>query len=212
MNSVKLIKNILREEVTKIDESMSNNCSSVEGENWKTLYKNLVRNRIIKNGEPMIIVWGPTQTGYYTDNGVNLTKKFLVSTGKNGFSNNVDNKETPIGLMVTSGKFVAPKKYQVLVSRRPINKILGPNVDSNRIDEKGKKHIAEVTTGLLELSGLEQCNKNVKERNIYFHGTNKEKNLGTKSSAGCIRVSNDMILWLTSDNIKIGTKVYVKGD
>jgi lipoprotein-anchoring transpeptidase ErfK/SrfK len=61
----------------------------------------------------------------------------------------------------------------------------------------------------LDLDGLEDCNKNTFSRNIYFHGTNKEKFLGTPRSNGCIRVSNNDILWMIS-SLPEGTKVYIK--
>ena len=64
-------------------------------------------------------------------------------------------------------------------------------------------------TGILELTGLELCNKNIYSRSIYVHGTNKEKSLGGKHSNGCVRVSNDDILFLLN-SIKVGTKLYVK--
>jgi lipoprotein-anchoring transpeptidase ErfK/SrfK len=66
-----------------------------------------------------------------------------------------------------------------------------------------------VLTGILELIGLEPFNKNVASRAIYVHGTNKEKGLGGKHSNGCIRVSNDDILYLLS-SVTVGTKLYVK--
>jgi hypothetical protein len=87
--------------------------------------------------------------------------------------------------------------------------VLGPNIDSTRKDASGKKHSAEVLTGILQLSGLEPCNKNVASRNIYIHGTNKEQRLGKKGSNGCIRVSNDNILFLLN-TIPNGCKLYVR--
>jgi hypothetical protein len=104
---------------------------------------------------------------------------------------------------------VKAKPYEVLVGKKPTGQILGPNVDSTRVDDVGHKHIAEVLTGLLDLDGLEDCNKNTFSRNIYFHGTNKEKFLGTPRSNGCIRVSNNDILWMIS-SLPEGTKVYIK--
>jgi len=81
-------------------------------------------------------------------------------------------------------------------------------MDSSRIDQRGNKHVAEVLTGILELDGLEPCNKNSFSRNIYFHGTNKENKLGSAYSNGCVRVSNNEIQWLLN-NISKGTKVYI---
>jgi hypothetical protein len=196
-----------------IDESLFGNdsCSpdKINAKNWQELYSQLVKNKLIKKGEKLLIVWGPTQTLYYTQDGKTLTKTTRVSTGANGFGNDVNNKRTPKGLLKIEGKIIG-KLYEVLLSKTPTGKILGPNKPSNRVDKKtGKTHYAEVLTGILELDGLESCNNNAFSRNIYFHGTNYEAKLGRPASNGCIRVSNSEIQWLLS-NIADGTKVYIK--
>ncbi len=48
---------------------------------------------------------------------------------------------------------------------------------------------AQMTTAILAMN---------MDQNIYFHGTNKEKNLGTKDSAGCIRMDNISIAFLST--------------
>jgi len=181
-----------------------------KSKNWKQLYDILSNSKLIKSGEPMLIVWGPNQTMYYTQNGKTLTKEIRVSTGAKGFSNSVDSGSTATGLMKVSNKYKAPRKYQVLVAKTPVDLVLGPNVPGTRKDPKtGETHVADVLTGILELTGLENCNKNVYSRSIYVHGTNKEKGLGGAHSNGCVRVSNDNILYLLNA-VKIGTKIYVK--
>ena len=186
-------------------------CSTdiIKPASWKDLYSKLVQKKMITQGEPLIIVWGPNQTLYYTSDGKNLVTNLKISTGANGFGNTENDKKTPIGLIKVTNK-IQGKDYEIMVGKRGTGKILGPNTDSLRIDDKtGKPHNAEVLTGILELSGLEKCNANVFSRNIYFHGTNKEKSLGGAHSNGCIRVSNKGIKWLLN-NIKVGTKVYIK--
>jgi hypothetical protein len=194
-------------------ETDSGSCSTgltKDCKDWKQLYDKLLNSKLIKNGEPMLIVWGPSQTMYYTQNGKTLTKQIRVSTGAKGFSNNQDSGSTGTGLMKVSNKFKAPRKYQVLVSKTPVNLVLGPDMPGTRKDPKtGETHVADVLTGILELSGLEECNKNIYNRSIYVHGTNKEKSLGSAHSNGCIRVSNDNILYLLN-SVKIGTKLYVR--
>ena len=165
------------------------------------------KNKVINKGDKLLIVWGPSQTLYYTQDGKALLKSFKVSTGANGFGNEPDNKETPMGLLQIKGK-VKAKPYEVLVGKTPTGKILGPDVDSTRVDSKGNRHVAEVLTGILELDGMEGCNDNAFSRNIYFHGTNKESKLGAPHSNGCVRVSNDNIQWMIN-NIPQGTKVYI---
>jgi hypothetical protein len=180
-----------------------------DAKDWKELYGMLVKNKKIKPNSPILIVWGPNQTMYYTKDGKNLIKQMLVSTGAWGFGNTPGNPSTSTGLMKITNKIKAPKKYQVLASKTPINLVLGPNTDSTRKDENGKKHGAEVLTGILVLEGLEPCNQNTAQRNIYVHGTNKEQSLGRKSSNGCIRVSNENILFLLN-TIPNGCKLYVR--
>jgi hypothetical protein len=178
--------------------------------NWQNLYNMLSEGKLIKRGEPMLILWGPSQTMYYTVNGKTLTKEMKVSTGAYGFTNAEDSGSTGTGLMKISNRYRASKKYQVLVGKKPINLVLGPDMPGKRKDpETGEIHDADVLTGILELVGLEPCNKNIFNRAIYIHGTNKEKQLGGKHSNGCIRVSNDNILYLLN-TIRTGTKLYVR--
>jgi len=139
---------------------------------WKDVYSILLKNNKIKKNEPLLIVWGPTQTLFYTNNGVSLTRQYKISTGANGFGSSSNSFLTNPGLMKVSDKIKSPKKYQVLVGKRPINSVLGPNIDSTRKDEEGHLHKAEVLTGILVLQGYEECNKNVFSRGIYIHGTN----------------------------------------
>lgn len=179
-----------------------------DAKNWKEAYDILVQNRLIKNGQSILILWGPTQTMYYT-NGKSIIKEFKVSTGYLGFANTGNSGSTGFGLMKISNKIRAPKKYQVIVNKVPSNMVLGPNTPSTRKDAKGDTHDAEILTGILELQGLDQCNKNIYSRNIYIHGTNKENELGGKHSNGCIRVSNDNIIYLLN-TIPVGTKLFVR--
>lgn len=196
------------DEDEKKETSSDCSVSTIKAKDWKQLYAELVKKGMIKQNEPLLIVWGPEQRMYYTKDGKNAIKTVVVSTGANGFSNQPDNKETPTGLLQIKGK-VKARPYEVLVAKTPTGKILGPDMDSGRVDEKGVKHNAEVLTGILELDGLEDCNKNAFSRNIYFHGTNKEKFLGSPRSNGCIRVSNNAIQWMLS-TFPSGTKVYIK--
>jgi len=205
----KKIRNWYNQTFTNNVKKESCSVDSIKSGDWKSLYSELVQKKLITQGEKVIIVWGPLQKLYITRDGKSVISSFPVSTGQNGFGNTVNDKKTPTGLMKVVGK-IKGKQFEVLVSKKPTGTILGPNKDSNRIDNVTKvKHVAEVLTALLELDGLEECNENVFSRNIYFHGTNRESFLGTKRSNGCIRVSNSAILFLYN-NIEVGTKVYVR--
>ena len=206
-------QNVLVKAFNRVKGAFDNTpCSTDQTEdanNWQELYSMLVKGGKVKNGEPMLILWGSSQVMYYTPNGKTLSKQMKVSTGAFGFTNAEDSGSTGTGLMRISNKIKAPRKYQVLVSKKPINLVLGPKMEGTRKDETGEVHDAEVLTGILELVGLEQCNKNIYSRSIYIHGTNKEESLGGKHSNGCVRVSNEDILFLLNA-IRIGTKLYVK--
>ena len=194
-----------------IDYFSDDECSTetIKPSSWQDLYSKLVQKKMINNGEKLIIVWGPSQKLFYTKDGKSLITSFPVSTGAYGFGNTEGEKKTPTGLISVKRK-IQGKDYEVMVGKTPTGLILGPNKDSTRVDKTtGERHIAEVLTGILELEGLEDCNSNVFSRNIYFHGTNKEKFLGSPKSNGCIRVSNYNIKWLMS-NVNVGTKVYIK--
>lgn len=203
------VKSIFDHYTTLFPEFKPSNCSpeTIKPTNWSDLYRILVGRQDIKQGEPLLIIWGPSQTLYYTTNGKSASLTSKVSTGKDGFGNIPDQPKTSTGLMKVGGKVVADD-FEVLVGKSPTGTILGPNKDSSRVDDKGTKHIAEVLTGIIELKGLESCNSNVYSRNIYIHGTNKEGFLGSRRSNGCIRVPNSVIKQLLS-TLSNGTKVYV---
>lgn len=210
----KTIKKILIEEIENINFEVENysekpDCTfgKLKANNWSDLYNKLIKLKYISQKTPMLIVWGPTQKMYYTEDGINLIKDFPISTGKKGFGNEEGMGKTAVGLMKIARKIQAPEKYQVLVGKKPYNSVLKPNTLSKRIVD-GKPHYAEVTTGLIELVGLENCNKNTFNRAIYIHGTNLENSLGKPASGGCVRTKNNDILWLIN-NIKNNTYVYV---
>jgi hypothetical protein len=203
------IKNFFTGDEKEVTSDTGCSTDTLKPSNWQDLYSKLVKKNMIKQGDKLLIVWGPTQKLYYTRDGKSVITSFSVSTGANGFGNTENDKKTPTGLIKVTRK-IGGKDYEVMVGKQPTGVILGPNKDSGRVDNKtGEKHIAEVLTGILELSGLEDCNSNVFSRNIYFHGTNREKFLGTARSNGCIRVSNPAIKWLIS-NVDVGTKVYIQ--
>lgn len=170
--------------------------------------KQLLQKKIITSGAPLLLLRGSNQELIYYNGDGQVVKKIPVSTAAKGFGMKQGSDQTPMGLFRT-GRKIAGRKYEIIVSKKPTGILLGKNEKSSRKDEHGKLHTAEVLTGLIELEGLEGRNRNTFGRSIYFHGTNREEKLGSKASGGCIRVSNDNILWLIK-NLPNQILVYIQ--
>ncbi|NBO36004.1 hypothetical protein EBU91_00430 [bacterium] len=168
----------------------------------------LLQKKIMPENSPLLLVRGSTQELIYYDEKGQIVKKMPVSTAAKGFGMKEDSGQTPIGLF-RIGKKINGKKYEIIIGKKPSGILLGSNQESTRKDQAGKLHQAEVLTGLIELEGLESRNRNTFGRSIYFHGTNREEKLGIKASGGCIRVSNDNILWLIK-NLPDQILVYIQ--
>jgi len=177
-------------------DDLNNNSS------MNTLYSTLLNENKIKDGDDVILIRGSKQKLYISDNG-STTEALTVSTAAKGFGNEKGSKQTPTGLMQVTNSVMASDKFEVLIGQQETNVILGPYKKSERAG-----HCAEVLTGLLNLKGVEECNKNISQRSIYIHGTNREQVLGKPASGGCIRVSNNDVITLVN-KIKRGTYVYV---
>lgn len=112
----------------------------------------------------------------------------IVSTGRNGFSDQGGSKGTPRGLLriglTVSGSAGQVIRYQ---DQQPQHHMPREN--------DGK---AYMTTSALYLHGQEQGNRNSQMRGIAMHGTNREQRLGTPDSGGCVRFSNRDVILLTS--------------
>lgn len=171
---------------------------------WESLTK---KGTLPKEGKSLILI-GNEQKLYLIENG-KITDTILVSTSGKGFGTSSDSGQTPTGLFKT-GNSIIGKLYEVIIGKKPTGTILGKNISSTRVDKDGKKHTAEVLTGLIELHGQEPNNKNTFSRSIYIHGTNREANLGKASSGGCIRVASDKIIELSS-KVPSGTPLYIQG-
>ena len=66
-----------------------------------------------------------------------------------------------------------------------------------------------VQTRILWLDGLDEENRNTKDRYIYIHGTNHEADLGLPASHGCVRMANSDIIELY-DQVTVGTEVVIE--
>ena len=211
--SEKKVRNLIRKSLLKerelLDPSTWFSQESESGEDsgcpvvssWQEVFPSLVSTGIIKKSSSILVLDGPGQSLKLIESG-KVSRDFPCSTALNGFGNTNNSGQTSTGLMRVRGKIGEDQpKYTVFKSLSPTGNILGPN--------EGKK--AWVLTRAILLTGLQSENRNVSARAIYIHGTNRERRLGTAVSGGCIRVSNDDVMWIF-ENIPVGTHLYVLGD
>jgi len=125
------------------------------------------------------------QTLHFLLNGV-AVKSWPVSTSKFGLGAEPGSMKTPLGKFRICEKFGgdAPA-WAVFKSRQPTGEIAAPGGE-----EDG------VLSRILWLEGLEEANRNTKDRYIYIHGTNQEHLVGEPASHGCIRLRNEDVIEL----------------
>lgn len=144
---------------------------------------------------------------WYADG--DLVRSYVISTAANGLGAQAESNKTPPG------------------AHRIISKI-GKNAKRGAVFDKLQNtgRVAKIYTRpqygvtalvlsrILRLEGLEpgknkDGNVDTFNRAIYFHGTNKEGNLGKRASHGCIRMNNDEIIDLFGQ-ISVDTLVYIQ--
>ena len=138
-----------------------------------------------------------------------LVQKFTISTAANGLGNKPESNTTPAGahrISTKIGKNAARGAvFDKLQNTGEIAKIYTkPNYSATAL----------ALSRILRLDGLEPGkNKggsvDTFNRAIYFHGTNKEGNLGKRASHGCIRMKNDEVIELFGQ-VSVDTLVYIQ--
>jgi lipoprotein-anchoring transpeptidase ErfK/SrfK len=125
--------------------------------------------------------------------------EYPVSTSKFGVGDTPRSHATPTGFLRVRKKIgtnAAPGA--VFKSRRLTGEVLPANAPGRD----------PIVTRILWLEGLERQNRNAFGRYIYIHGTPEERNIGTASSYGCIRMrSADVIA--VYDTVGIGARVLI---
>ena len=133
--------------------------------------------------------------------------EFPISTARLGVGNRTGSNQTPAGWHRVAERFGADAAPgTVFVSRRPDGRVLPAGAWRDPAPAEDL-----VLTRILWLDGLEPgLNRgpgiDSHERCIYLHGTNQEQLLGTPSSHGCIRFSNDDIVELF--DFALGAELY----
>jgi len=139
----------------------------------------------------------------------NKTKKqYKISTASLGVGEKKDSNKTPLGKHIIRAK-IGDKlpKFAVLKGRRFTDKIWSRELDSV------SDNVDWILTRILWLSGTELGKNRLgdvdsMQRFIYIHGTNEEHLLGTPSSHGCVRISNEDVIDLF-DNVSVGDQVEI---
>lgn len=126
-----------------------------------------------------------------------LVKTYSIATSKYGLGDTEGSYKTPLGRFEVAKKIGEDLPFgAVFRSRRWTGEILEPN-------SPGRDPIV---SRILWLNGLEAQNKNSYERYIYIHGTAAEREVGAKTSYGCIRMKSSDIIELF-DMIEEGTEL-----
>jgi len=200
----KQLRNIIKEEINRLLREQTSNLVA----RWTDIYPNLVRAQIIREGDDLVIVNGPSQKLYIVDSSNNNIRfKTSTSTGAKGFGNGFGSGQTSTGLMRIANIIgQGGPRNAVYVGKKLTNPII--TIDTNQPSPR-PGHAAEVLTRILVLSGVEEKNRNVFGRSIYIHGTNLEYTLGGAHSGGCVRVSNSDVINLADGEVSSGTHAYI---
>ena len=130
--------------------------------------------------------------------GGEVLRSFPVSTSALGLGSEPGSNKTPVGRFCVCEKIgEGAPPGAVFKSRLPT----GETGSQEHPDDL-------VQTRILWLHGLEEQNANSRERYIYIHGTNKEAEIGTPASHGCIRMRNDDVIALY-DAVEKGAQVFI---
>ena len=136
-------------------------------------------------------------------------KVFAVSTAKNGPGERMNSFCTPCGAHVIAEKIGAgAAPGTVFVGRKPSGEVFVPALRTQHPDRDW------ILTRILWLSGTEPGRNlggevDSHDRYIYIHGAPADVPMGQPGSAGCIRMTNDDVIWLF-DHVNVGTPVLIQ--
>ena len=124
-------------------------------------------------------------------------KTYSISTAKNGIGEMEGSYCTPTGKFKISEKIGAQlESGSVFIGRKPTREIYNPDLCRQYPVRDW------ILSRILWLDGVEEHNKNTKERYIYIHGSPDEVPMGIPGSKGCIRMHN-------SDVIELFDEIYM---
>lgn len=126
-------------------------------------------------------------------------RTFTISSGEKGMGFTEGSFRTPTGRFAISEKIGGGEPICTRFEARVPTGVWHPG-DFTEDDL--------ILTRILRLAGLDPENANTMARYIYIHGTNREDQLGTPASHGCIRLGNGDMMALF-DAVGEGTEVTI---
>ncbi len=112
-------------------------------------------------------------------------KDYDISSSKFGISSRNGSHHTPTGIHAVSKKVgEGQPSGMVFKGCRPTGEVVPVNAAGRD----------PIVTRVIQLSGLEDSNKNSHSRRIYIHGTPEERNIGKPASYGCIRMRSEDVI------------------
>ena len=138
-----------------------------------------------------------------------LIRSYTISTAAKGLGAVAESNQTPAGAHRIATKIGRNAKRGMIFEHLKQTGTVAKIYTKPQYQTK-----ALVLSRILRLDGLERGknkggNVDTFNRAIYFHGTNKEGNLGKPASHGCIRMNNDEIIELF-DQVGVDTLVYIQ--
>ena len=129
-----------------------------------------------------------------------LERRFPVSTAAKGMGFENGSYRTPTGRFYISDKIGEGMPAGTIFKSREPQGLWQPG-DTAAGDL--------VLSRILRIEGIDPENSNTRDRFIYIHGTNREDQLGTPASHGCVRLSNADMIELF-DLVEIGTPLEIR--
>lgn len=140
--------------------------------------------------------------------GIELHRSYTISTSRRPPSCQMNSQGTPWGLHRITEKIGSDAPLgMVFVGRKPTGKSY-----REMTEEENRRNL--ITTRILRMEGLEPgINRggdvDTFKRLVYIHGTNREEQLGSPASAGCVVLSNTDAADLF-DEVPAGTLVWIQ--
>src|SRR3954469_15297054 len=132
--------------------------------------------------------------------GGELVRSYPISTSRFGLGTEEGSKKTPLGRFRIAEKIGAGA---------PSGTVFRARVPLTSDDELPETEDL-ITSRILWLDGIDEENRNTKQRYIYIHGTKHEDRIGRPDSHGCIRMRNADVIELF-DIIQEGAQVRIIG-